>query len=90
MADLKRVKTSIREIAEGNRKNITIDDIRWVVNQLKRNGYSTKETGSGHVIFRIGSTRFVVCEHNPGSRHIKRCYVDIFIDAMIDLDLYEE
>jgi hypothetical protein len=90
MANLKRVKTRIREIAEGNRKNITIEDIRWVVNNLKQNGYATKETGSGHVLFRVGNKRFGVCEHNPGSSHVKRCYVDDSIDIMIDLGLYEE
>ncbi len=90
MADIRRIKARIRAIAEGNRKNVTVEDIRWVVSNLGRNGYLTKESGTGHLLFRVGNKRFGVCEHNPGSSQIKRCYVDDFIGVMIDLDLYEE
>jgi hypothetical protein len=91
MADLRRVKARIREIAEGNRKNVTLEDIRWVVSHLELNHYTVTERRTTHeILFRVESQRFGVCGHNPGSRHIKRCYVDEFIRAMVELSLYEE
>jgi hypothetical protein len=45
----------------------------------------------GHqTLFRVGSRRFGVCSHNPGSSQVKACYVDGFVEAMIDLGLYED
>jgi hypothetical protein len=91
MAELKRVKARIRDIAVGNRKNVTTDDIRWVVAHLGQNGYKVSERATTHeILFRVDNKRFGVCDHNPGSRHVKRCYVDDFINVMVDLDLYEE
>lgn len=90
MADLTRVKKIIQEIGRGNRKNVKADDIRWVVRHLGGNGFvvSERETKES-ILFRVGTRRFAICDHNPGSKHIKPCYVDAFIDAMIDLNLYE-
>jgi len=91
MADLERVRAKIREIAGGNRKNVSIDDIRWVVVRLGINGYEVNERKTIHqMLFRVGHVRFGVCVHNPGNRHVKRCYVDEFVRAMIDWDLYED
>jgi hypothetical protein len=56
MADLGRIGDRIRGLA-AQRKNVRLEDIAWVVNQLGRNGYF---------------------------------YVDEFIGAMIDLELYDE
>jgi hypothetical protein len=90
MADLKRVKTVIQEIGCGGRKNVTADDIRWVVKHLGQNGYTVAERKTKEsILFRINGRRFGICDHNPGSKHIKPCYVDEFINAMCDLDLYE-
>jgi hypothetical protein len=90
MAELKRVKARIQEIAGGNRKNVTTEDIRWVVKRLGENGHTTSERETTHsILFRVDSQRFGVCDHNPGSHHVKKCYVDDFIEAMIELGLYE-
>jgi hypothetical protein len=32
----------------------------------------------------------MVCTHNPGSKQVKGCYVDDFLNAMMELGLYEE
>ena len=90
MADLKKVKAVIQGIARGNRKNVTADDIRWVVKHLGQHGYTVAERETKEsILFRVNGRRFGICDHHPGSRHIKRCYVDDFVDAMFDLDLYE-
>lgn len=90
MADLKRIKAFIQEIGCGNRKNVTADNIRWVVKHLGQNGYTvTERKGKEAILFRVNNRRFGICDHNPGSKHIKPCYVDEFINAMFDLDLYE-
>ncbi len=39
--------------------------------------------------FRIGERQFSICRHHRGSKQIKVCYVDEFLDVMEDLDLYE-
>lgn len=91
MADTEQVKDRIREIAQA-RKNVTIEDIEWVVNQL-RGTYvvSDRATKSGHGhLYRIGNRIFTVCVHHKGRKQIKPCYVDDFIDAMTDLGLYED
>jgi hypothetical protein len=90
MADLKKIKQRILEI--GNRRNnVKLTEIEWVVNQLGLNGFETNARNNGHqTLFRVGSRRFGVCSHNPGNLQVKACYVDGFIEAMIDLELYEE
>lgn len=97
MANLQKVKARIAEIAEGGRKDITVEEIAWVVSNLQRNGYETSEKVSGpgghgklfRVKSEIGLEIFSVCTHRKGSPHVKRCYVDVFIKAMIQLGLYE-
>ena len=90
MAYLEQIKERIREIA-GRRKNVVLSEIEWVVNQLGRIGYQVSSRTNGHQkLFRVGTRRFGVCCHNPGEKQIKPCYVDEFIDAMIDVELYDE
>ncbi len=90
MAELKKIKQKIAELAE-RRKNVTIQEIEWVVNQLGQYGFETGCRGTTHnKIFRVAEQRFGVCSHNPGSKQVKHCYVDAFVDAMIELGLYEE
>jgi hypothetical protein len=67
MAELKRIKQRICEIA-GRRTNVKLTEIEWVVNQLALAGYDTASRSNGHqTLFRVGSNRFGVCSHNPGS-----------------------
>ncbi len=90
MAHLTHIKQRIREIAQ-RRRNVTLAEIEWVVNQLGASGYDVSCRENGHQkLFRIGDRLFGVCSHNPGRKQIKPCYVDAFIDAMIDMELYDE
>lgn len=90
MADLKKIKLRIRELA-ARRNSVKLSEIAWVVSQLGLNGFNVNARDNGHqTLFRVGSRRFGVCSHNPGSSHVKRCYVAGFLDAMVDLELYEE
>jgi hypothetical protein len=90
MAELKKIRQKIGELA-GRRKNVTAEEIEWVANQLKQHGYvvTCRQTTHGK-LFGVNAQRFSVCCHNPGSRQVKTCYVDAFLDAMIDLELYED
>ncbi len=45
MADLRKVKAKIKEIAEGTRKNVSIEEIEWVVNHLGQNVEAMIEVG---------------------------------------------
>ena len=90
MAEINQIKDRIREIA-GRRKNVKLSEIVWVVNQLSRVGYEVSSRNNGHqTLFRVENRRFGVCCHNPGERQVKPCYVDEFIDAMTDLELYDD
>jgi hypothetical protein len=92
MADLKRIKARIKALAQGSRTNVTIEEIEWVVFHLKQNGYKTKvrPAGDHQKPFTVEEQMFGVCTHRRGSTHLKRFYVDAFINAMIELGLYEE
>ncbi len=90
MADLQQGRELIRELAS-RRRNVKLSEIAWVVNQLGSNGFVTSARNNGHqTIFAVGSRRFGVCSHNPGNAQVKACYVDAFVDAMLELGLYEE
>jgi hypothetical protein len=93
MGDLEKVRDRIREIA-GRRKNVTADEIEWVVNQLGALGYSVRcrVTGrGGHaILFGVENQRFSVVTHHSGSKQLKPVYVDHFLDAMTELGLYED
>ena len=89
-AERKRVEEHIREIA-GRRKNTTLQEIEWVVNQLALLGWETNKRGTSHnMMFRVGEQQFAVCSHNRGNKQLKRCYVDAFLNAMTELGLYED
>jgi hypothetical protein len=91
MASLEKVREKISQIAQ-QRKNTTASDVEWVVNQLSEHGFAVREprkTRHG-VLYGVGTVRFGVCSHNRGGKQVKRCYVDDFISAMIELGLYEE
>jgi hypothetical protein len=89
MADLKQIEKRIRELA-GRRRNVKLGEIEWVVKHLGLNGYDTgSRTNALQTIFWVGTLKFGVCSHNPGSKQVKACYVDEFIDAMIEIGLYD-
>jgi hypothetical protein len=93
MASIASIKKEIAEIAQ-RRKNTTAAEIERIVNQLAGYGYSVttrpmKKGGHG-VIYSVDSRRFSVCTHNRGGKQLLCCYVNEFLNAMIDVGLYEE
>lgn len=89
MADLKRIKDRIAELA-GRPKNVELSEIEWVVNHLGNNGYNVSIRKNVHsTMFRVNKRQFGVCHHNPGNKQIKACYVSEFLDAMADVGVYE-
>jgi hypothetical protein len=91
MASIEKVQERISQIAT-RRKNTTADEIDWVVSHLAENGFNVRKrpTKGGHgTLYAIESRKFHICTHNPGSKQVKPCYVDEFINAMIELGLYE-
>lgn len=67
MADLEAIKEAIRDIA-GRRKNVTFDEIEWVVNQLGRFYKVVSRTAKHGVVFRVHNQRCMINSHNPGSK----------------------
>ena len=88
MADLKRIKDRIAELA-GRPKNVELSEIEWVVNHLGNNGYNVSIRKNDHSTIWVNKRQFGVCHHNPGNKQIKACYVSEFLDAMADVGVYE-
>jgi hypothetical protein len=89
MAGLEAIKEKIRDIA-GRRRNVTFDEIKWVVDQLGQ-FYDVGSRRATHgTLFRVDNQRFMVSSHNPGSKQVKSYSVDGFINAMVELGLCEE
>ena len=89
MADLARIQTVIADIAQRG-KNVRLSEIEWVVEQLRQLGYEVSSREARHgKLFRVDSQRFMVNHHNPGRNKIKAYSVQDFVNAMIELGLYE-
>jgi hypothetical protein len=89
MTDVKKIEERISELAD-RRENVTLAEIKWVVDRLAELGYRTRERPATHgKLFGVGSTRFMVNCHNRGSKQVKPYSVDDFVNAMIALGLYE-
>ena len=84
--DEAKIQEEIAQIAQ-RRRNVTFDDINWVVKQI--GGEVVRKTRHGYLI-RVGSRRFMVNVHNPGSKQVKAYSVDDFLDAMRDLGWYDD
>lgn len=66
MADIKKIKQRIRELA-GKRKNVRLSDIEWVVNNLALNGFEKRIKNNEHQTkFTVGGRSFGICTHHPG------------------------
>jgi hypothetical protein len=90
MTNVDRIRTEIAQIAQ-RRKNTTAAEIKWVVDQLAINGYAVKSRKlSDGVLYTVESVRFSGCTHNRGNKQIKACYVDDFLQRMIEIGLYDE
>lgn len=89
MADIGKIRKRIVEIASKQR-NVEISEIEWVVDQLSAQGYGIAKRQATHgVLYRVGPTRFMVNRHNPGSAQVKSYSIKDFLDAMMELGLYE-
>ena len=86
---LTRIKSRISEIAS-RRKNVELEDIEWVANQLKDTyPVSTRDARHGR-LYSIAGRRFMVNHHNPGQKQVKAYSVDDFLEVMGELGLYED
>ena len=89
MASVEKIREAIAKIVAGPR-NVTSDDIRWVVENLGRNGHKVDQRAIGdHGTLYIidDANRFSVCTHKSGGKQIKLCYVHEFIKVMSKLEL---
>jgi len=89
MASIEKIKEEIGQIAQ-RPKNTPASDIERIVNQLGQQGYDVRARKMRHgTLYAVQGRRFAVCVHNPGSGQLKICYVREFLDAMVELGLYE-
>lgn len=89
MASAEKIREKIADIAQ-RRRNVTLDEIEWVVNQLAQ-FHSVHSRPARHgKLFRVDDQKFMVNAHNPGSKQVKGYSVDDFIDALMELGWYEE
>jgi hypothetical protein len=87
MADIKRIKERIRELAD-RKGNVTLPEIQWVVDRLAEHGYRTSMRKATHgVLFGVETTRFMVNCHNRGNKQVKMYSIQDFANAMIELNL---
>jgi hypothetical protein len=90
MAELYKIKATIADIAQRG-QNVMLSEIEWVATQLISHGYEVTSRDARHgKLFRIGSQRFMVNCHNPGSKQVKNYSVQDFVNAMAELGLYED
>ena len=84
-----RILERIRDIA-GRPKNVTLEDIEWVIGQIEAHHYVKRREFAHGILFRIDGQRFSVCTHHRGSRQLKVAYVKGFLRAMSELGWYDE
>jgi hypothetical protein len=90
MAELKKIKARIQELA-GRPRNVRLSEIEWVVKNLGLNGFQTRAASNVHqTVFTVNGKKFGVCTHLGGSSQLRPEYVRQFLNAMIDLGLYDE
>lgn len=71
--------------------NVTVLEIETVLKQLKQRGHDVTSRDATHgKLFRVDNQRFMICHHNPGGKQLKRCYVKVFLRAMVELELHDE
>jgi hypothetical protein len=90
MPELDKIKEKIREIAH-RRKNVTFSEIEQVIESLKPHGFTVRSRPAGDhaVIFHVNNQVFSICTHHRGSKQVKPNYVRNFLEAMIELELYD-
>lgn len=94
MSDDRRIRERIAELV-GRPKNVTQDEIEWVMNQLEARGCQVKKRKARHgFLWSISDgqvcLRFMVNVHNPGSKQVKSYSVSEFADAMMKLGWFDD
>ena len=84
-----RILQRIRDIA-GGPKNVTLEDIEWVISQIDAHHDVKRRSFSHGILFRIDGLRFSVCTHHRGSRQLKPSYIRNFLRVMSELGWYDE
>jgi hypothetical protein len=89
MEFVERIKEEILEVSQ-RRKNVTLEEILRIASRLE--GLCTvKQRSTSHgVILQFNHLTIHVATHHPGSRQLKACYVDQFLDVMAELGLFDE
>jgi hypothetical protein len=64
--------------------NVRFEEIKWVMDQLG----AAERPGKHGRLFKLGTRRLMVNEHNNGKNTVPKYSVDEFRDLMIDLGLY--
>ena len=88
MASLERVVETIAEIARRPRQ-VSFEEIEQIMSQLKLLGYRVVARPTTHGYQYTVGNRIIRVKKNPRGP-MKKAYVDDFLDAMIDLGLYNE
>jgi hypothetical protein len=89
MATEEKIRHAIREIA-CRKRNVTLDDIEWVMNQLKAFADVNVRENDHQRMYSFQGSRFGVCTHHPGSRQVNVAYVKGFLAAMADTGWFED
>lgn len=89
MATDEKIRETIANIIE-RRKNVRFEEIEWVVNQLSKYFPVAQRKANHGTLFRVGTQRFMICTHHPGSKEIKAVYVHLFASAMMELGWYDD
>src|SRR5262245_55215413 len=92
--DKPRRQARIQRLLEGisQRPNSTeFSDLDAVVSELERLGHKVarKRYGDHGIAITIDDVTVQVCTHNKGRKELKRCYVKAFLEAMIELEVFE-
>jgi len=89
MAKPERIINEIMELA-ARPKAVRLSEIERIVSQLGLVGYSVKSRPVRHgILFTVNEETFMVCGHTPGDSHVKAYGVKNFLEAMINLGIYE-
>ena len=89
MEQEERLRLDILEISQ-SRRNVTNDDMLRVLNRLATIVPVTiRDTGHGLMV-TLPNAILRICTHHKGSKQIKVCYVNNFLDAMRELGFFED
>jgi hypothetical protein len=90
-----RLRRRVKEIAEGV-KNIRDDELFALLDnhiqpfcQAKGLRYDHRNRGGSHHAFTVGTSTFTVAKPH-GTSLLKPVYVRSFLDAMTEIELYEQ